>query len=43
MDTGTSAPRYKRVLLKLSGESFSRAGERGLGMDEVLQMARQIQ
>ena len=34
---------YRRVLLKLSGESFSRAGERGIGMDEVLHMARQVQ
>ncbi|MBM4004436.1 MAG: UMP kinase [Planctomycetes bacterium] len=36
-------PRYKRVLLKLSGESFSHAGERGIGMEEVMQIARQVQ
>ncbi len=24
--------RYRRVVLKLSGESFSHAGERGIGM-----------
>ena len=35
--------RFKRVLLKLSGESFSHAGERGIGMDEVLHIARQVQ
>jgi uridylate kinase len=40
--SGEQAPRYKRVLLKLSGESFSRAGERGIGMDEVSQIARQV-
>ena len=38
-----SGPRFRRVLLKLSGESFSPAGERGIGMAEVLQIARQIQ
>ena len=32
---------YKRVLLKLSGESFARAGERGISMDEVVHIARQ--
>lgn len=34
---------YKRVVLKLSGESFSHAGERGIGMEEVAHIARQIQ
>ena len=37
MDT----PSYKRVLLKLSGESFARQGERGISMDEVVHIARQ--
>ena len=32
---------YARVLLKLSGESFVRAGERGISMEEVLHVARQ--
>lgn len=41
--SGDGEPRFRRVLLKLSGESFTRTGERGIGMDEVLQMARQIQ
>ena len=36
-------PRYRRVVLKLSGESFCRAGERGIGMEEVLHIARQVQ
>lgn len=34
--------KYKRVLLKLSGESFTSAGERGIMMDEVVDIARQI-
>lgn len=38
----TMAPRYRRVVLKLSGESFSRAGERGITMEEVLHVSRQI-
>ena len=35
-------PAYERILLKLSGESFSRAGERGIGMTEVLHIAQQV-
>ncbi|MBX7074350.1 MAG: UMP kinase [Pirellulales bacterium] len=31
----------RRVLLKVSGESFTRAGERGINMDEVLHLAQQ--
>ena len=38
-DTG---PKYRRVVLKLSGESFSRAGERGIVMEEVTTIAHQI-
>ncbi|MDA7951492.1 MAG: UMP kinase [Pirellulaceae bacterium] len=34
-------PRYRRVILKLSGESFSHAGERGINMDEVAHIAKQ--
>ncbi len=37
-----TAPKYRRVVLKLSGESFARAGERGIAMDEVVDMARQV-
>lgn len=36
-------PHFRRVVLKLSGESFSHAGERGISMDEVVHIARQIQ
>ena len=37
-----ASPKYKRIILKLSGESFSRAGERGIAMDEVVSISRQI-
>jgi uridylate kinase len=33
---------YRRVLLKLSGESFAHAGERGISMEEVMLIARQV-
>jgi uridylate kinase len=36
-------PRYRRVVLKLSGESFSHGGERGISMDEVLVIAQQVE
>ncbi len=35
-------PRYKRVLLKLSGEAFCKEGTRGIDIDEVRSIARQI-
>jgi uridylate kinase len=34
--------KYKRVLLKLSGESFTHSGERGISMDQVLKVSSQI-
>ncbi len=37
----TGSPAYKRVLLKLSGESFCRPGEGGINVDEVSKIARQ--
>ncbi len=37
-----AAPHYRRVILKLSGESLSHAGERGISMDEVLTIANQV-
>jgi uridylate kinase len=37
-----AAPKYKRVILKLSGESFCKAGERGISMEEVVLIASQI-
>ncbi len=41
-DSPESSPKYRRVVLKLSGESFTRAGERGILMDEVLKISRQV-
>src|SRR3954466_3943522 len=38
----STAPSFSRVILKLSGESFSHAGERGIGMEEVTHIARQV-
>ncbi len=35
-------PVYKRVILKLSGESLSRPGERGISMEEVVAIASQV-
>lgn len=37
-----AAPRYGRVILKLSGESFACSGERGISMSEVTHIAREI-
>ncbi len=34
--------KYKRILLKLSGESFSPSGERGISMDEVVHISKQV-
>src|SRR3974377_1306553 len=34
-------PKYRRVILKLSGESFSPAGKRGTNIDETLNIAHQ--
>jgi uridylate kinase len=39
----TGARRYRRAILKLSGESFAHAGERGISMEEVVHIAKQIQ
>jgi uridylate kinase len=38
----TPAPHYRRVLLKISGEGFAAAGETGVNMKEVSNLARQI-
>jgi uridylate kinase len=41
-DTGSASnPRYKRVVLKISGEGFVHPGERGIAMDAVLHIAKQ--
>ncbi len=42
MTDQAESPIYRRVILKLSGESLSRAGERGINMDEVMAIARQV-
>ncbi|MCU0962648.1 MAG: UMP kinase [Pirellulaceae bacterium] len=42
MNDVSDTPRYRRVVLKLSGESFAHAGERGIAMEEVVDIARQI-
>jgi uridylate kinase len=41
LETDDATPRYRRVVLKLSGESFTHRGERGIAMDEVVHIARQ--
>lgn len=38
----TKSPFYHRVILKLSGESLARAGERGINMEEVYAIAGQV-
>jgi len=42
--TGSSSgkPAFRRVLLKLSGESFGRPGEGGLFQDEISRIAREV-
>lgn len=39
---GTFVPAYRRVLLKLSGESFCRAGETGISMAAVASISSQV-
>ena len=39
----TSGTKYRRAILKLSGESFTHGGERGICMEEVVHIAREIQ
>ncbi len=41
-DNQPNAP-FKRVILKLSGESFTHGDERGIQMGDVVQIAREIQ
>jgi len=42
MNDSSARQPYKRVVLKLSGESFAPTGERGISMDEVVDISRQI-
>jgi len=37
----TLKPKYKRVILKLSGEGFGHSGKSGISIDETLNIARQ--
>jgi len=41
-NTDVPVPHYRRVILKLSGESLSRTGERGINMEEVFAISSQI-
>ncbi len=34
-------PKYRRVILKLSGEGFGHAGKSGISIDETLNIAQQ--
>ena len=36
-------PKYRRLVLKLSGEGFSQSGKAGISIDETLNVARQIE
>src|SRR5437660_8707208 len=36
-------PKYKRVILKLSGDGFGHSGKSGISIDETLNIARQAQ
>ena len=36
-------PKYRRVVLKLSGEGFGHSGKSGISIDETLNVARQAQ
>jgi uridylate kinase len=40
-EQATATPKYRRVVLKISGEGFVHPGERGIAMDAVLHIARQ--
>jgi uridylate kinase len=41
LTTDTLKPRYRRVVLKLSGEGFGTPGKSGISIDETLNIARQ--
>jgi uridylate kinase len=38
----TGSPQFRRVILKLSGEGLAHSGQRGISMDEVVALARQV-
>jgi uridylate kinase len=39
---GALAPKYRRVVLKVSGEAFGYPGKAGISIDETLNLARQV-
>jgi uridylate kinase len=41
MTADTLKPKYRRVVLKLSGEAFGHSGKSGISIDETLSIARQ--
>src|SRR5436305_13433937 len=41
--TDALQPKYKRVVLKISGEGFGHSGKSGISIDETLNIARQAQ
>jgi uridylate kinase len=43
LSSETLRPKYKRVVLKLSGEGFGVAGKSGISIDETVSIARQAQ
>ncbi len=43
LNNETLQPKYKRVILKLSGEGFCPTGKSGISIDETLNIARQAQ
>ena len=42
VDAIQTTPKFRRVILKLSGESLAHSGQRGISMDEVGVIARQV-
>jgi len=42
-DSETATPKFRRVVLKLSGESFTVPGKSGISIEESLRVARQMQ
>jgi uridylate kinase len=43
LSTDALKPRYKRVILKLSGEGFGHPGKSGISIDETINIAKQAQ
>src|SRR5215212_1926170 len=41
-DADPNRPKYRRILLKMSGEAFGHGGQSGISIDETLGIARQI-